>query len=114
LPNVLLGNLFSQITDINYDVIEDLSFRFDQENLLTPFIKPLKLLFKQVAALMYPYLNPFREALIPISCEKIFNKKEFLMEPSYIEPALKRIGQSAFVTNCSWTEGCATFFKSCC
>jgi len=58
-PNVSLGDLFTQLTDIIYEVIEDLSFRFEQEKLLTPFIKPLKPLFEQVSALMYPNLNPY-------------------------------------------------------
>jgi hypothetical protein len=96
-PNVSLGDLFSQLSDIIYEVIEDLSFRFEQEKLLTPFINPLKPLFEQVSALIYPNLNPFREALIPIFREKMFNKQEYLKEPSCIEPTLKGIGQSAFV-----------------
>jgi len=49
-PNVSLGDLFSQLTDIIYEVIEDLSFRFEQEKLLTNFIKPLKPLLEQVSA----------------------------------------------------------------
>jgi len=40
-PNMSLGDLFSQLTDIVYEVIEDMSFRFEQEKLLIPFIKPL-------------------------------------------------------------------------
>jgi hypothetical protein len=111
-PNLSLSDLFSQLTDIVYEVIEDLSFRFEQEKLLTPFIKPLKPLLEQVSALTYPNLNPFREAFVPIFCEKMFNKKEFLKEPSCIEPTLKRIGQSTFVANWVLTEGSATFFKN--
>jgi hypothetical protein len=101
-PNVSLGDLFTQLTDIVYEVIEDMSFRFEQEKLLTPFIKPLKPLFEQVSALMYPNLNPFREAFIPIFREKMSNKKEFLKELSRIEPILKGIGQSAFTINWPW------------
>ena len=111
-PNVSLGDLFTQLTDIVYEVIEDMSFRFEQEKLLTPFIKPLKPLFEQVSALMYPNLNPFREAFIPIFREKMFNRQEFLKELSRIEPILKGIGQSAFTINWPLTEGCATFFKN--
>ena len=111
-PNVSLGDLFTQLTDIVHEVIEDMSFRFEQEKLLTPFIKPLKPLFEQVSALMYPNLNPFREAFIPIFREKMSNKKEFLKELSRIEPILKGIGQSAFTINWPLTEGCATFFKN--
>jgi hypothetical protein len=103
-PNMSLGDLFSQLTDIVYEVIEDMSFRFEQEKLLIPFIKPLKPLFEQVSTLMYPNLNPFREAFIPIFRENMFNKKEFLKEPSCIEPTLKKIGQSAFVNNWFLTE----------
>ncbi len=40
-PNMSLGDLFSQLTDIVYEVIEDMSFRFEQEKLLIPFMKPL-------------------------------------------------------------------------
>ena len=83
-PNLSLSGLFSKLTDIIYEVIEDLSFRFEQEKLLTPFIKPLKPLFEQVSALMYPKLNPFREAFVPILREKMFYKKEFLKELSCI------------------------------
>ncbi len=89
-----------------------MSFRFEQEKLLTPFLKPVKPFFEQVSALAYPNLNPFREALIPIYREKMFNKKEFLKEPFCIEPTHKRIGQDAFVTSRFLTEGSATFFKS--
>jgi hypothetical protein len=74
-PNLSLSDLFSQLIDIVYEVIGDVSFRFEQEKLLTPFIKPLKLLFEQVSALTYPNLNPFRGAFIPIFREKMFNKK---------------------------------------
>jgi len=111
-PNLSSGNLFSQLIDIVFEVVEELSFRFEQEKLLTPFLKPVKPFFEQVSALTYPNLNPFREALIPIYHEKMFNKKEFLKEPSCIEPTLKRIGQGAFVTGWFLTEGSATFFKS--
>ncbi len=83
-PYLSLSDLFSQLVDIVYEVVEELSFRFEQEKLLTPFIKPLKPLFKQVSALAYPNLNPFREAFVPIFFEKMFNKKEFLKEPSCI------------------------------
>jgi hypothetical protein len=72
----------------------------------------LKPLFEQVSALRYPNLNPFREAFVPILREKMFYKKEFLKEPSCIEPTLKMIGQSAFVTNWVLTKGSATFFKN--
>ncbi len=89
-----------------------MSFRFEQEKLLTPFLKPVKPFFEQISALAYPNLNPFREAFIPIYPEKMFNKKEFLKEPSCIKPTLKRIGQSAFVTTWFLTEGSATFFKN--
>ncbi len=109
-PNLSLGNLFPQLIDIVFEVVEELSFRFEQEKLLTLFLAPVKPFFKQVFALTYPNLNPFREALIPIYCEKMFNKKEFLKEPSCIEPTLKRIGQGAFVTGWFLTEGSATFF----
>ena len=76
-PNVSLGDLFTQLTDIVHEVIEDMSFRFEQEKLLTPFIKPLKPLFEQVSAFTYPYLNTFRAALIPIFREKMFKKRNF-------------------------------------
>ena len=111
-PNLSLSDLFSQLINIVYEVVEELSFRFEQEKLLTPFLKHVKPFFEQVSALAYPNLNPFREALIPIYREKMFNKKEFLKEPSCIEPTLKRISQEAFVTSWFLTEGSATFFKS--
>ena len=111
-PNLTLGNLFSQLIDIVFEVVEELSFRFEQEKLLTPFLEPVKPFFEQVFALTYPNLNPFREALVPIYREKMFNKKEFLKEPSCIEPTLRRIGQGAFITGWVLTEGSATFFKS--
>ena len=88
-PNVSLGDLFSQLTDIIHEVIEDLSFRFEQEKLLTNFIKPLKPLLEQVTAFMFTNLNPFREALISIFREKMLKKNEFLKEPSCIEPVQK-------------------------
>jgi hypothetical protein len=65
-----------------------------------------------VSALAYPNLNPFREALIPIFREKMFNKKEFLKESSCIEPTLRRIGQGIFFKNWPTTEGAATYFKN--
>jgi hypothetical protein len=111
-PNLSLSDLFSQLIDIVYEVVEELSFRFEQEKLLTPFIKPLKPLFEQVSALTYLNLNPFREDFVPIFREKMFNKKEFLKELSCIEPTLKRIGQGAFVTSWFLTKGSATFFKN--
>jgi hypothetical protein len=40
-PNLSLSNLFSQLIDIVYEVVEELSFRFEPENLLTPFLKPV-------------------------------------------------------------------------
>jgi len=52
------------------------------------------------------------EVFIPIFCEKMFNKKEFLKEPSCIELILKEIDQSVFAINWLLTEGCATFFKN--
>ena len=61
---------------------------------------------------MYTNLNPFREAFVSIFREKMFNKKSFLKEPSCIELTLKKIGQSAFVTNWVLTEGSATFFRN--
>ena len=70
-PNLSLGNLFSQLIDIVFEVVEELSFRFEQEKLLTPFLEPVKPLFEQVFALTYPNLNPFREALVPIYREKM-------------------------------------------
>jgi len=107
-----LSDLFTQLTDIVYEVMEEVSFRFEQEKLLTPVLEPLGPILKQITALMYPNLNHFGEAFILIFREKMFNKKEFLKELSCIEPTLKRIGQSAFAINWPLTEGCATFFKN--
>ena len=36
-PNMSLSDLFTQLTDIVYEVMEEVSFRFKQEKLLTPF-----------------------------------------------------------------------------
>jgi hypothetical protein len=36
-PNMSLSDLFTQLTDIVYEVMEEVSFRFEQEKLLTPF-----------------------------------------------------------------------------
>jgi hypothetical protein len=76
-PDISLDGFFSQLVDLVYEIIEEVSFRFEQEKLLTPFLKPLKPLFKQVSAFTYPNLNPFRAALIPIFREKMFKKRNF-------------------------------------
>jgi len=73
-PDISLDGLFSQLVDLVYEVIEEVSFCFEQEKLLTPFLKPIKPLFEQVSAFTYPYLNTFRAALIPIFREKMFKK----------------------------------------
>jgi hypothetical protein len=36
-PNMSLSDLFTQLTDIVYEVMEEVLFRFKQEKLLTPF-----------------------------------------------------------------------------
>ena len=76
-PDISLDSFFSQLVDCVYEIIEEVSFRFEQEKLLTPFIKPLKPLFEQVSAFTYPNLNPFRAALIPIFREKMIKKRNF-------------------------------------
>jgi hypothetical protein len=110
-PNLSIGGYFSQLIELVYEV-KEVSFRFEQEKLLTPFLEPIKPLFEQLSALAYPNLNPFSEALIPIFHEKMFNKKQFLKEPSCIEPTLRRIGQGIFFKNWPITEGAATYFKN--
>ena len=36
-PDISLNGFFSQLVDLVYEIIEEVSFRFEQEKLLTPF-----------------------------------------------------------------------------
>ena len=76
-PDISFDGFFSQLVDLVYEIIEEVPFHFEQEKLLTPFLKPLKPLFKQVSSFTYPNLNPFRAALIPIFREKMIKKRNF-------------------------------------